>query len=117
MVGAAGFEPATLGLEIQCSIRLSYAPADNMANGCTIILHSRPSCSDALRGWFWPARVPQKFLLITESSESDGRAQLTLAEARAITLRWLRRLVDEFRRVGGRISDAAPPSAKLLPHD
>jgi hypothetical protein len=26
MVGAAGFEPATLGLEIQCSIRLSYAP-------------------------------------------------------------------------------------------
>lgn len=27
MVGAAGLEPATLGLEIQCSIRLSYAPA------------------------------------------------------------------------------------------
>jgi hypothetical protein len=26
MVGAAGFEPATLGLEIRCSIRLSYAP-------------------------------------------------------------------------------------------
>ena|SRR5581483_485754 len=27
MVGAAGVEPATLGLEIRCSIRLSYAPA------------------------------------------------------------------------------------------
>src|ERR1700722_12694748 len=26
LVGAAGFEPATLGLEIRCSIRLSYAP-------------------------------------------------------------------------------------------
>ena len=27
MVGAAGLEPATVGLEIRCSIRLSYAPA------------------------------------------------------------------------------------------
>src|SRR5580698_4280746 len=27
MVGAAGLEPATAGLEIRCSIRLSYAPA------------------------------------------------------------------------------------------
>jgi hypothetical protein len=27
VVGAAGIEPATLGLEIRCSIRLSYAPA------------------------------------------------------------------------------------------
>jgi len=26
LVGAAGIEPATLGLEIRCSIRLSYAP-------------------------------------------------------------------------------------------
>src|ERR1700680_804686 len=26
MVGAAGIEPATTGLEIRCSIRLSYAP-------------------------------------------------------------------------------------------
>jgi len=26
LVGAAGLEPATLGLEIRCSIRLSYAP-------------------------------------------------------------------------------------------
>ena len=26
LVGTAGFEPATLGLEIRCSIRLSYAP-------------------------------------------------------------------------------------------
>ena len=27
VVGAAGLEPATLGLEIQCSIHLSYAPS------------------------------------------------------------------------------------------
>ena len=27
MVGAAGIEPATAGLEIRCSIRLSYAPS------------------------------------------------------------------------------------------
>ena len=27
VVGAAGFEPATVGLEIRCSIRLSYAPS------------------------------------------------------------------------------------------
>jgi hypothetical protein len=27
MVGAAGLEPATLGLEIRCSIHLSYAPS------------------------------------------------------------------------------------------
>jgi hypothetical protein len=26
LVGPAGIEPATLGLEIQCSIRLSYGP-------------------------------------------------------------------------------------------
>jgi hypothetical protein len=26
LVGAAGVEPATAGLEIRCSIRLSYAP-------------------------------------------------------------------------------------------
>ena len=27
MVGAAGIEPATTGLEIRCSIQLSYAPS------------------------------------------------------------------------------------------
>ena len=27
LVGAAGIEPATVGLEIRCSIRLSYAPS------------------------------------------------------------------------------------------
>src|SRR5213595_273468 len=27
MVGTAGIEPATLGLEIRCSIRLSYVPS------------------------------------------------------------------------------------------
>ena len=32
MVGAAGIEPATLGLEIRCSIRLSYAPIGNSLN-------------------------------------------------------------------------------------
>ena len=32
IVGAAGIEPATLGLEIRCSIRLSYAPVGNSLN-------------------------------------------------------------------------------------
>jgi hypothetical protein len=43
MVGAAGIEPATLGLEIRCSIRLSYAPE------CNVVLHdsNRLSCSNA----------------------------------------------------------------------
>src|ERR1700683_4584747 len=31
LVGAAGFEPATAGLEIRCSIRLSYAPSTTYA--------------------------------------------------------------------------------------
>jgi hypothetical protein len=30
LVGAAGIEPATLGLEIRCSILLSYAPVLNL---------------------------------------------------------------------------------------
>ena len=37
MVGAAGIEPATAGLEIRCSIRLSYAPLlshRNKIHGC-----------------------------------------------------------------------------------
>jgi hypothetical protein len=35
LVGAAGIEPATLGLEIRCSIRLSYAPKEKLLNvGC-----------------------------------------------------------------------------------
>ena len=36
MVGAAGLEPATPGLEGRCSIRMSYAPESNVARG----LHS-----------------------------------------------------------------------------
>jgi hypothetical protein len=28
LVGPAGIEPATLGLEIRCSIRLSYGPLE-----------------------------------------------------------------------------------------
>src|SRR3989442_7118386 len=34
MVGPAGLEPATLGLEIRCSIRLSYGPALNLIVLC-----------------------------------------------------------------------------------
>src|SRR5580704_12671093 len=36
MVGAAGIEPATAGLEIRCSIRLSYAPS--------VVLGVNPFC-------------------------------------------------------------------------
>ena len=32
VVGPAGIEPATLGLEIRCSIRLSYGPAHNQSS-------------------------------------------------------------------------------------
>jgi hypothetical protein len=32
LVGAAGFEPATAGLEIRCSIRLSYAPSSGLSD-------------------------------------------------------------------------------------
>ena len=34
LVGAAGIEPATLGLEIRCSIRLSYAPLNDLQTIC-----------------------------------------------------------------------------------
>ena len=36
MVGAEGLEPPTLGLEIRCSIRLSYAPAPGTHCDCSI---------------------------------------------------------------------------------
>ena len=39
MVGAAGIEPATLGLEIRCSIRLSYAPGLLYPTDFTTLLH------------------------------------------------------------------------------
>jgi hypothetical protein len=39
LVGAAGFEPATAGLEIRCSIRLSYAPARGLQSSNPFILH------------------------------------------------------------------------------
>ncbi len=42
LVGAAGFEPATLGLEIRCSIRLSYAPAQD-GFGHFILLRMAPA--------------------------------------------------------------------------
>ena len=38
MVGAAGIEPATLGLEIRCSIRLSYAPVEVEINRNPLII-------------------------------------------------------------------------------
>jgi (2Fe-2S) ferredoxin len=41
LVGAAGIEPATTGLEIRCSIRLSYAPLSK-------IYHKHPSEYDAV---------------------------------------------------------------------
>jgi hypothetical protein len=38
VVGTAGFEPATLGLEIRCSIRLSYAPVGQAAENALLSL-------------------------------------------------------------------------------
>jgi len=34
LVGAAGIEPATTGLEIRCSIQLSYAPVSKIYHSC-----------------------------------------------------------------------------------
>ncbi len=39
LVGAAGLEPAALGLEIRCSIRLSYAPRLLYPPNSTMQLH------------------------------------------------------------------------------
>ena len=36
LVGAAGLEPATVGLEIRCSVRLSYAPMFPQQYGASI---------------------------------------------------------------------------------
>jgi hypothetical protein len=40
MVGAAGIEPATTGLEIRCSIRLSYAPISRQATDLARRIHA-----------------------------------------------------------------------------
>ena len=39
VVGAAGIEPATTGLEIRCSIRLSYAPSENGSHSKPLRIH------------------------------------------------------------------------------
>ena len=46
LVGAAGIEPATLGLEIRCSIRLSYAPLTTYAMyepAFSLVFHLSPA--------------------------------------------------------------------------
>jgi hypothetical protein len=40
LVGAAGLEPATLGLEIRCSIHLSYAPSRTTTRAILSCSHS-----------------------------------------------------------------------------
>jgi hypothetical protein len=40
MVGAAGIEPATPGLEIRCSIRLSYAPTSKIYHMLRVEYHA-----------------------------------------------------------------------------
>ena len=40
LVGAAGIEPATTGLEIRCSIRLSYAPISKIYHKLWVEYHA-----------------------------------------------------------------------------
>ena len=40
MVGAAGIEPATTGLEIRCSIHLSYAPLSKIYHKLAVEYHA-----------------------------------------------------------------------------
>ena len=40
MVGAAGIEPATTGLEIRCSIHLSYAPLSKIYHKLQVEYHA-----------------------------------------------------------------------------
>ena len=43
LVGAAGIEPATTGLEIRCSIHLSYAPVKGCLSDSTMSLQLQGS--------------------------------------------------------------------------
>src|SRR5439155_24294330 len=63
MVGPAGIEPATLGLEIRCSIRLSYGPALNLIVLCAH-LPSNPITPPLILPT-WPRGSLRVFLFIT----------------------------------------------------
>src|SRR5437879_4060106 len=63
MVGPAGLEPATLGLEIRCSIRLSYGPALNLIVLCAYP-PSNPITSPLILPT-WPRGSLRVFLFIT----------------------------------------------------
>src|SRR5947199_10828201 len=75
MVGPAGLEPATLGLEIRCSIRLSYRPALNLIVLCAH-LPSNPITSPLILPT-WPRGSLRVFLFITLGLHRlDARAGL-----------------------------------------
>ena len=68
LVGAAGIEPATLGLEIQCSIRLSYAPklaGFHHNNSGYVVESARLSAATVIAGsWvFLPMTIGAQFLI------------------------------------------------------
>ena len=56
MVGAAGFEPATVGLEIRCSIRLSYAPNSSFH----LAVSARPQYRTEARQWYLGGNLPEE---------------------------------------------------------
>src|SRR2546427_6096517 len=75
MVGPAGLEPATLGLEIRCSIRLSYGPALNLIVLCAYP-PSNPITSPLILPT-WPRGSLRVFLFITLGLHRlDARAGL-----------------------------------------
>ncbi|MCU1300339.1 MAG: hypothetical protein JWQ87_623 [Candidatus Sulfotelmatobacter sp.] len=62
MVGAAGIEPATTGLEIRCSIRLSYAPSTT---------YGLPYSTGGRFGGSWDRRITYR-KLTTKLSSAGG---------------------------------------------
>jgi hypothetical protein len=52
VVGPAGIEPATLGLEIRCSILLSYGPTNDNSSRSSELLHFFGRCFDAVTQFY-----------------------------------------------------------------
>jgi hypothetical protein len=122
VVGAAGFEPATVGLEIRCSIRLSYAPismTSRAGDGSGDIYHrcafrrlgapsqvSHTAFAVALRGSLLFSRA----VLASRRIEARGREHQSLHGLAAHNVR-----VNDFVNV--RFGHAPVPNCLRVDHD